>query len=94
MWDTSFESPSSSAQDLVSQADTSEEVRRISITGEGSRPVGERTGSGGSNGRVGVSGNTVVPNSTPRVRRRNRMITSCLECRRRKLKCDKSHPCL
>ncbi|KAH8815015.1 fungal-specific transcription factor domain-containing protein [Xylogone sp. PMI_703] len=33
--------------------------------------------------------------STPpsRIRRRNRMITSCLECRRRKLKCDKSHPC-
>lgn len=29
----------------------------------------------------------------PRIRRRNRMITSCLECRRRKLKCDKSHPC-
>lgn len=29
----------------------------------------------------------------PRVRRRNRMITSCLECRRRKLKCDKQHPC-
>jgi Fungal Zn(2)-Cys(6) binuclear cluster domain len=29
-----------------------------------------------------------------RIRRRNRMITSCLECRRRKLKCDKSHPCL
>lgn len=29
----------------------------------------------------------------PRVRRRNRMITSCLECRRRKLKCDKLHPC-
>ena len=28
-----------------------------------------------------------------RVRRRNRMITSCLECRRRKLKCNKSHPC-
>lgn len=28
-----------------------------------------------------------------RIRRRNRMITSCLECRRRKLKCDKSHPC-
>ena len=28
-----------------------------------------------------------------RVRRRNRMITSCLECRRRKLKCDKLHPC-
>ena len=31
--------------------------------------------------------------TAPRIRRRNRMITSCLECRRRKLKCDKSHPC-
>lgn len=29
----------------------------------------------------------------PRVRRRNRQITSCLECRRRKLKCDKQAPC-
>ncbi|PGH04644.1 hypothetical protein AJ80_08478, partial [Polytolypa hystricis UAMH7299] len=29
----------------------------------------------------------------PRIRRRNRMITSCLECRRRKLKCDRCHPC-
>lgn len=28
-----------------------------------------------------------------RVRRRNRLITSCLECRRRKLKCDKLAPC-
>lgn len=31
--------------------------------------------------------------ATQKVRRRNRMITSCLECRRRKLKCDKLHPC-
>ncbi|KAK5270680.1 hypothetical protein LTR99_005124 [Exophiala xenobiotica] len=31
--------------------------------------------------------------ANPKVRRRNRMITSCLECRRRKLKCDKLHPC-
>src|ERR1700733_5993908 len=33
----------------------------------------------------------VVPAATKqaRIRRRNRMITSCLECRRRKLKCDK-----
>lgn len=31
--------------------------------------------------------------SQPRIRRRNRMITSCLECRRRKLKCKKTHPC-
>ncbi|TKA32186.1 hypothetical protein B0A50_01434 [Salinomyces thailandicus] len=29
----------------------------------------------------------------PRIRRRNRLITSCLECRRRKLKCDKTSPC-
>ncbi|KAE9972226.1 hypothetical protein EG327_009566 [Venturia inaequalis] len=29
----------------------------------------------------------------PKIRRRNRLITSCLECRRRKLKCDKQHPC-
>ena len=29
----------------------------------------------------------------PKIRRRNRLITSCLECRRRKLKCDKLHPC-
>ncbi|KAK5172994.1 uncharacterized protein LTR77_003116 [Saxophila tyrrhenica] len=28
-----------------------------------------------------------------RIRRRNRLITSCLECRRRKLKCDKTAPC-
>ncbi|KAH7394049.1 hypothetical protein DE146DRAFT_679330 [Phaeosphaeria sp. MPI-PUGE-AT-0046c] len=28
-----------------------------------------------------------------RVRRRNRQINSCLECRRRKLKCDKGSPC-
>lgn len=35
------------------------------------------------------------PTSAPaKIRRRNRMITSCLECRRRKLKCDKSHPCI
>lgn len=31
--------------------------------------------------------------SQARVRRRNRLITSCLECRRRKLKCDKGQPC-
>ncbi|KAF1956778.1 hypothetical protein CC80DRAFT_412928, partial [Byssothecium circinans] len=30
----------------------------------------------------------------PRTRRRNRLITSCLECRRRKLKCDKQQPCI
>ena len=34
-----------------------------------------------------------VPTAT-RIRRRNRLINSCFECRRRKLKCDKDHPCL
>lgn len=33
------------------------------------------------------------PSAAPKIRRRNRIITSCLECRRRKLKCDRSHPC-
>ena len=40
-----------------------------------------------------ASGEKAKSVSQPRVRRRNRMITSCLECRRRKLKCDKLHPC-
>jgi len=46
-------------------------------------------GSNGSNGAAASSS----PGPAPRIRRRNRMITSCLECRRRKLKCDKQHPC-
>ena len=53
-------------------------------------------GQGVSNGSNGAySASTAAPSagSAPRVRRRNRMITSCLECRRRKLKCDKQHPC-
>ena len=29
-----------------------------------------------------------------RIRRRNRTIASCLECRRRKMKCDKQSPCI
>ena len=50
-------------------------------------------GQGVSNGSY--SAFTAAPSSGPasRIRRRNRMITSCLECRRRKLKCDKQHPC-
>ncbi|KAK0118870.1 hypothetical protein ONS96_011950 [Cadophora gregata f. sp. sojae] len=36
---------------------------------------------------------TASSGTATRIRRRNRMITSCLECRRRKLKCNKSHPC-
>ncbi|AEO70405.1 uncharacterized protein THITE_19726, partial [Thermothielavioides terrestris NRRL 8126] len=33
------------------------------------------------------------PTSPKPIRRRMRMITSCLECRRRKLKCEKKQPC-
>jgi hypothetical protein len=40
--------------------------------------------------RRSSSGHGSLP---PKIRRRNRLITSCLECRRRKLKCDKLHPC-
>ncbi|KAF2399911.1 hypothetical protein EJ06DRAFT_557004 [Trichodelitschia bisporula] len=39
------------------------------------------------------SSNPTPSPPAPKIRRRNRLITSCLECRRRKLKCDKSHPC-
>ena len=45
------------------------------------------------NGGTGNASTASATAATPRIRRRNRMITSCLECRRRKLKCDKSHPC-
>ena len=46
------------------------------------------------NGFMGITPSAAPATAAPpRVRRRNRMITSCLECRRRKLKCDKSHPC-
>ncbi|PVH96666.1 hypothetical protein DM02DRAFT_569195 [Periconia macrospinosa] len=49
-----------------------------------------------------LSGETPLPTTeksisrdkSPRPRRRNRLITSCLECRRRKLKCDKQQPCI
>lgn len=36
---------------------------------------------------------SVSSTNASRIRRRNRQITSCLECRRRKLKCDKQAPC-
>lgn len=40
-----------------------------------------------------ISGTGYSVGTAGRIRRRNRMITSCLECRRRKLKCDRLHPC-
>lgn len=45
---------------------------------------------------IPASGSSIQPSEkkTSRgIRRRNRLITSCLECRRRKLKCDKQQPC-
>jgi hypothetical protein len=50
--------------------------------------------SSGSHTNAATSNNAAtIAASAPRIRRRNRMITSCLECRRRKLKCNKSSPC-
>lgn len=50
-----------------------------------SSPPHESNGGGNAaaGGKAGIA----------RIRRRNRLITSCLECRRRKLKCDKTAPC-
>ena len=58
--------------------------------------IARRAGSSGSSGTLGASaaaGTTAKHTGATRVRRRNRLITSCLECRRRKLKCDRSAPC-
>ncbi|KAF2459638.1 fungal-specific transcription factor domain-containing protein [Lineolata rhizophorae] len=49
------------------------------------------TAAAASAARRGQSAALSAVNS--RIRRRNRLITSCLECRRRKLKCDKQQPC-
>ena len=46
-----------------------------------------------SSNTTGTVNDSKAQNAQPRVRRRNRIINSCLECRRRKLKCDKSQPC-
>ena len=50
-------------------------------------------GSSGTSGAPAAGSTTVKQNGPTRVRRRNRLITSCLECRRRKLKCDRLTPC-
>lgn len=49
--------------------------------------------SGSPSGDAGAGTLKKSSSSSTRIRRRNRMITSCLECRRRKLKCDRLHPC-
>ncbi|OMP85869.1 putative transcriptional regulatory protein [Diplodia seriata] len=65
--------------DSYSQRDTSSQPERLSQPS----PAGSSKSHAGSQHHA-------VP---PKIRRRNRLITSCLECRRRKLKCDKLHPC-
>src|SRR5436190_8689870 len=41
----------------------------------------------------GNDSHRALPTRDEKIRRRNRVITSCLECRRRKLRCNKTHPC-
>lgn len=40
-----------------------------------------------------IPSSSSINTTQSRVRRRNRIIASCLECRRRKLKCDRTAPC-
>ncbi|KAF4977516.1 hypothetical protein F66182_17401, partial [Fusarium sp. NRRL 66182] len=54
---------------------------------EDSRPMSQGSPDGAQKAAAGLDAHA------SRIRRRNRMITSCLECRRRKLKCDRLHPC-
>lgn len=49
--------------------------------------------SSSSRSRPEMGRTSSVSYAASRIRRRNRLITSCLECRRRKLKCDKLNPC-
>ncbi|TPX26062.1 hypothetical protein DIZ76_011521 [Coccidioides immitis] len=63
-------------------------------------PADATGGGAGTDGAAPSSPREPSPTATlprasnpSRIRRRNRMITSCLECRRRKLKCDRLHPC-
>ncbi|KAH6637584.1 hypothetical protein C7974DRAFT_422587 [Boeremia exigua] len=47
----------------------------------------------GSSSTFDTANERKTQNAQQRPRRRNRIISSCLECRRRKLKCDKGQPC-
>ncbi|KAL8715855.1 MAG: hypothetical protein Q9220_000522 [cf. Caloplaca sp. 1 TL-2023] len=70
---------------------SSQPLRFVPDASSQSRPSADNQA---SNAPIGIPPTPAPATAGPsRVRRRNRMITSCLECRRRKLKCDKSHPC-
>ena len=53
-----------------------------------------RRGGSPGEGQLSIPDDGKASRGFPRTRRRNRLITSCLECRRRKLKCDKQQPCI
>lgn len=61
----------------------------VSVFGENVRQVASTQNPDAS----GTTSSSSKTSGSSRIRRRNRLITSCLECRRRKLKCDKLHPC-
>lgn len=79
---------------------SSTQTHSLKVGANDSSPRGGDGGGGGETGTQLAGGGASAgrgPNAATsahsRIRRRNRMITSCLECRRRKLKCDRLHPC-
>ncbi|KAI9781173.1 MAG: hypothetical protein M1839_006281 [Geoglossum umbratile] len=56
-------------------------------------PSGPSLGGLTTGGKDGKDGQQPLPSREEKIRRRNRTITSCLECRRRKQGCNKAHPC-
>lgn len=62
-------------------------------TSNGSHDPTAESGTGGNLSAIRNATSPDSKHSAPRIRRRNRLINSCLECRRRKLKCDKQAPC-
>ncbi|KAH7376038.1 fungal-specific transcription factor domain-containing protein [Plectosphaerella cucumerina] len=61
--------------------------------GEHYGPVNPEDASAATSSSVPTTPAAPSSSSARPIRRRMRLITSCLECRRRKLKCDKSQPC-
>jgi Zn(2)-Cys(6) binuclear cluster domain-containing protein len=61
--------------------------------GEQYAPVNPEAASAATSSSVPTTPAAPSSSSARPIRRRMRLITSCLECRRRKLKCDKSQPC-
>ncbi|EGE77786.2 fungal specific transcription factor domain-containing protein [Blastomyces dermatitidis ATCC 18188] len=85
----------SSTQDSPAKVETNDSYTRggDGVGGDGGAGGNAGSQSAGGGSAAPQGGNTATTSAPPRIRRRNRMITSCLECRRRKLKCDRLHPC-